>query len=225
VPLGRLLNFCIEEQLMMIYKLSGRIVSAQPRLKLVELSYPEPPHAEQYAKYFKAPIRFRAPETRITISTHPLDHPLPGNDKEFHEICRRQCALMMHRIHAGDSMASRIKCTFTRLRQAHLSMEAVAAELTMSTRSLRRHLKEEGVTYQQLVDQYRIERAQEYLRDASISTKQVSYLLGFTHPSAFSRAFKRWTGRSIESFRGLQGKLARDGRESIPVHRQATSYQ
>ena len=71
----------------------------------------------------------------------------------------------------------------------------------MSARTLRRHLQEEGASYQKLVGEFRADLAQEYLRSSSISTKEVAFLLGYNDTNAFRRAFKEWTGTTVQEYR------------------------
>jgi len=66
----------------------------------------------------------------------------------------------------------------------------------MSTRTLQRRLSEEGFTYKQLLESVRHTLAEQYIRDERLSLNEISYLLGFSEQSSFSRAFKRWTGKS-----------------------------
>lgn len=77
-----------------------------------------------------------------------------------------------------------------------VSVERVARELGCSRQTLYRRLKEEGVTFEQVLDALRRRLALRYLRQDGLSVKQVAYRLGFSDPAAFSRAFKRWTGHS-----------------------------
>ena len=71
----------------------------------------------------------------------------------------------------------------------------------MSAPTLRRRLKREGTTFQQLKDQCRREAAQEYLARADLSINAVASQLGFTDPSAFHRSFKKWTGQTPGEYR------------------------
>lgn len=75
-----------------------------------------------------------------------------------------------------------------------LSIDDVAANFNLSSRSLQRKLKEEGSSFKEIVDRIRKELALEYLRDGSNQIKDVAYSLGYNGSSAFVRAFKRWTG-------------------------------
>ena len=80
------------------------------------------------------------------------------------------------------------------------ALEAVAANLNVSERSLQRKLQEEGVTYQQLADSTRKSLAIHYLNSGQYPVKEVSYILGYNELSAFNRAFRRWTGTTPVSY-------------------------
>jgi AraC-like DNA-binding protein len=75
-------------------------------------------------------------------------------------------------------------------------VDRVASDLGLSRQTLYRRLKEEGVTFEELLDKLRHRLALRYLQRERISVKATSYRLGFSDPAAFSRAFKRWTGNS-----------------------------
>jgi AraC-like DNA-binding protein len=76
------------------------------------------------------------------------------------------------------------------------SLEEIAANFATSPRSLQRKLQEEGVTYQELADGIRKTLALHYLQTGNYPVKEISYMLGYNEASAFTRAFKRWTGKS-----------------------------
>ena len=75
-------------------------------------------------------------------------------------------------------------------------MDAVAGRMGLSRQTLFRKLKAEGVTFEQVLDEMRHQMALYYLNGKKVSVNQTAYLLGFSEPAAFSRAFKRWTGSS-----------------------------
>jgi AraC-like DNA-binding protein len=75
------------------------------------------------------------------------------------------------------------------------TMEAVAGQLGLSRASLFRKLKEEGVTFEQVLDDLRHKLALRYLNGDGLSVKEAAYRLGFSEAASFSRAFKRWTGK------------------------------
>ena len=85
------------------------------------------------------------------------------------------------------------------------SMEAMAEKLNVSVRSLQRKLREQGSSYKQLVDDVRKDLAMQYIEQRHMPIGEISYLLGFSHVSNFSRAFKRWSGRSPGDWREQLG--------------------
>ena len=84
----------------------------------------------------------------------------------------------------------------TLLETGHATIDRVAGDMGLSRQTLYRRLKEEGVTFEELLDKLRHRLALRYLREENMSVKAASYRLGFSEPAAFSRAFKRWTGNS-----------------------------
>ena len=93
----------------------------------------------------------------------------------------------------------------TRLRRhrerQRVSIDDIARRLATSPRSLQRRLRDEGVTFADLVRRTREDLARRYLKDPGLTVTEVAYLLGFSEASAFSRAFRAWTGRTPGEFR------------------------
>ena len=81
------------------------------------------------------------------------------------------------------------------------SQQQIADALHVSNRTLQRKLKEEGTSFMDLLQDTRLQLAQKYLRTPNRSVVETAYLLGFSEPSTFSRAFKRWTGIAPADFR------------------------
>ena len=106
------------------------------------------------------------------------------------------------RLPAADGVALEVRRALaSRIAKGDVQIEGVARALATSTRSLQRRLSAAGVTYQELLDQTRREAANTYLRVAALSIGEVAYLLGYSEPAAFHRAFKRWTGMGPQEFR------------------------
>jgi AraC-like DNA-binding protein len=82
------------------------------------------------------------------------------------------------------------------LEAGEASIDRVAGDMGLSRQTLYRRLKEEGATFEALLDKLRHRLALRYLREERMSVKAASYRLGFSDPASFSRAFKRWTGNS-----------------------------
>jgi AraC-like DNA-binding protein len=94
-------------------------------------------------------------------------------------------AMIMPILHAGD-----------------VGVETIAAKLGTSRQTLYRNLKAEGATFEQVLDELRHRMALHYLAGKKVSVNETAYLVGFSDPASFSRAFKRWTGKSPREARG-----------------------
>ena len=82
------------------------------------------------------------------------------------------------------------------------SIDEVAAALFMTKRTLQRRLADEGVLYNEYADEIRRKLAVQYVKNTKMPLTEVAFLLGYSHVSAFSRAFRRWMGQSPNDFRG-----------------------
>jgi AraC-like DNA-binding protein len=81
------------------------------------------------------------------------------------------------------------------------SVEAVARRLAMSPRTLQRRLSEEGTSFDSLREEMRKQTAETFLADRTLAVSEVAFLLGFSEPGAFHRAFKRWHNTTPDAFR------------------------
>lgn len=100
------------------------------------------------------------------------------------------------------SMTERVRGVLLETLPAGMSsIEVVAQRLALSKRTLQRYLSEENVSFQEVLNQVRSELAQHYLSHSSISTGEISWLLGFQESNSFIRAFRNWTGKTPNAFR------------------------
>jgi AraC-like DNA-binding protein len=81
------------------------------------------------------------------------------------------------------------------------TLESIAKRLAMSTRTVQRRLREQGVLFNEVLDEMRFQAARFYLADRGIAGAEIAYLLGFADQSSFNRAFKRWTGQTPSDYR------------------------
>jgi len=81
-----------------------------------------------------------------------------------------------------------------------VSLDDIASNFNLSTRTLQRKLREEGISFQQVADEVRKSLAINYLKAGEYPVKQVSYMLGYNELSAFTRTFKRWTGTTPSTY-------------------------
>jgi AraC-like DNA-binding protein len=141
----------------------------------------------------------------IELPLSLVDRALPQADPALYRVIERHAeALLAARPAPQDTTSERVQRVLIEALNANssdVSLTAVAAELRLSERSLQRRLAGEGTSFDALLERLRLDLALRYLGDQSIAIAEVAYLLGYSEPSAFHRAFKRWTGRTPSAVR------------------------
>jgi AraC-like DNA-binding protein len=135
----------------------------------------------------------------IRLSTDALALRIPTADNRLGIMLRSHADELLKQVRpkGGDSLAGKAAAVIAqRLSSGEVSLRDVARRLHMSERTLRRRLQESGVTFGELVSRVRLDLADDWLQRTDFNVKHISYLLGYSDAAAFSRAYKRWTGRS-----------------------------
>jgi AraC-like DNA-binding protein len=171
-------------------------------VKAVEVTHARPDYAAEYERVLQAPVRFEAKRNALLIDEtwRPRDAPWPS--QYVSKVLAERADKLLEALDDDRSMCKRVEnAILPMLHTSGLSVSAVAQRLGLSRKTLHRRLKQEGVTYSGVLDRLRHRLALDYLNDRKLSVNETAYLLGFSAPSAFSRAFTRWTGASPRSHR------------------------
>lgn len=199
--LGRFEIFAHEATLACTAAIARVLLDEPIRPTRLTLCYPEPSHSQRYADVFDCPPEFDAPHTCIEFESKYLDAPLKLSNREMAEICRQQCERSLRTTKERGGLVSKVRETLLETPGRFPKMDAVAAALGLSVRSLRRHLGENGVTYQKLLDQVRTDLAVGYLKNSPLSVEQIAELVGYGEAASFRKAFRKWTGKAPGKFR------------------------
>ena len=173
----------------------ARELSTVPfRLVAVELAHPAPPDIAAYRAWFDAPVTFGAESTQLVFPRSALESTLVSSDPSLLAILERTAAELARTRPTDPRLTAQVKRVLHDvLRSADANVDVVAKRLGIPSRSLQRRLKDEGTSFQAIREELRRELADRYLREG-LAVAEISFLLGFSEPSAFFRAFKRWTG-------------------------------
>lgn len=154
-------------------------------------------HEPEYQRLFRCPLPARSKELSLEFPARLLEAPVLSANYELQQHLLQKVNLLVKNDSGGGSLHVKIFNYLVANSYLHaLSLESVAANFNFSTRTLQRKLKEEGITFFQIVEEVRQTLAMQYLRSSSYSVKDVSHILGYHEPTAFVRAFKRWTGQT-----------------------------
>lgn len=158
------------------------------------------PHAErtlECRRFFHCHIGHSPGGDTIKLSREVLALPIPTADSHLGQVLRSYAdgLLLQVRTRKGRSLERRVESVvLQRLTSGRISLREVAAEMNMSDRTLRRRLQEANVKFGAILDRIRQELAGQWLSRTDFDLKHISFLLGYSEPAAFSRAYKRWTG-------------------------------
>jgi AraC-like DNA-binding protein len=169
----------------------------------VFFEHPAPSYRAEYARIFGGTERFEHAFTGIEFDRTLLDREQLHKNAELHAILTTEAERKLNRLTRRMSHAERLReYLIATAPQERPDMTSVARGLGMSVRSLRRRLSEEGVSYAGLVEEAQASVAKRLLDDPGRSIYETAYDMGFSDPSAFHRAFKRWTGITPKQYRG-----------------------
>ena len=167
----------------------------------VEFSYRQPACVSEYYAFFRCPLSFNSERTCLIFTQSQIGRHLPGSNPKIAEISDRTIIEYLARMDKTD-IISRAKAEIIKqLPSGGVTDEMVSGALHMSERSLQRALQNKNISFKKLLTDTRQELARKYLNDSSLSLTEISFMLGFSEMSAFSRAYKHWTGKTPSQHR------------------------
>lgn len=185
----------------------------------LRLTLPETDGMDSLREMYRCLIKTAQPRAGMALDPAILQQTFSGANRVTQAQCERYCRELIRRRRQRLSLSDRVR-DFLRTRGDNLpTLGEVAESFHQSARSLRRQLTLEGSGWRQLRDEVLERQARRLLRSGQFTVEQVAEQLGYTEPSSFSHAFKRWTGLSPVQFRQahgipLNGQVNRDHRRS-----------
>lgn len=167
----------------------------------IELQRPPPARPERWEYLLSSRVVFAAPHNCITWSAADIMEPLVTGDPALARINDEHTQAFLDNFLARSTTREVVDKIVEKLPDGPPGQQQVASALCMSSRTLQRKLQEEGTSFKELLQDTRMQLAGKYLRSPGRSVVETAYLLGFSEPSTFSRAFKRWSGQSPADYR------------------------
>jgi AraC-like DNA-binding protein len=194
-PLGDLRDFVVSWLLTSAALMAAQLVD-RPVTGHAEVSFDQRPHHESLVRYMPGPVQFGRPRDRLVFATSFLRLPVIGADRTAHHQTLAQCERELVTHGNAGQLAARVIALLPRAGGGFRSLEELAAELTVSPRTLRRQLESAGTSYGAVLDRLRRSRALELIDDPARSIESIAIELGYSDAANFTRAFRRWTGAS-----------------------------
>jgi AraC-like DNA-binding protein len=180
-------------------------------LQCIDFACPSPDQRADYLQFFGVPVHFDQPQTRLVFDAAWLDLPTIRSERALKIFLRGTPGNLLVRYRHDAGWVTKIRTHLKALPAASWpDFDTLARQLHITPATLRRRLRSEGQSFASLKDEMRSALAQSLLRESALSVAEIASELGFTEPSAFHRAFRKWTGTSPGAFR-------RDSREAGPT--------
>lgn len=190
--------------LSMWHRFFGWLCGRPIDLRRVDFTGDSPERLEKYEELFGCPLYFNQTNDLLYFDSECLAWPIVHTEHSLREFLRTapyQLLLMDNR-GDGNNLSAQVKAMIGHdFSEGFPGFETIASALNMSAPTLRRRLKREGTTFQQLKDEARCEAAILCLDRPELSINEVALQMGFTDPSAFHRSFKKWTQQTPGQFR------------------------
>lgn len=210
-------EFYVERDMAMLVRLQLELNPIELRPIHIQFTHSIPEQDQQaYHDFFGVKVEFNAPDNRLYIQPHALYSPLNTHDEKILNDgienlqrlkiqAKSQVSVLLS--HDVDSLTHQIfQCLYSDA-QLEANFETIAAQLNLHPRTLRRKLKLEHTTYAQILQKFQCHRAEGLLKQSDLDLNDIADQLGYSELSAFSRAFKQWTGMSPHQYRKSEQSL------------------
>lgn len=194
-------EFCVVSLFRSIHGYACWLIDSRIPLSRASFPFAAPKHAACYPLMFRGPVVFEEAHASIRFDRQYLGLPVRRTDQDLHQMLLHPLPLIVLQYRRDRLLSHQIqKLLRTRVMEC-VTADAVAMELNTSTRSLYRHLADEGTSLQELKDQVRRDQAIQQLTQTAKALKQIALASGFRNEASFSRAFRQWTGQSPGEYR------------------------
>jgi AraC-like DNA-binding protein len=171
-------------------------------VKTVHVTHAPPDYFEEYERVLGVPVVFSSHRNALLTDDAWLTLRAPRPSRYVFGVLCERADNLVEALDKDDTLRGKVeRSLLPLLHTGDVGLARIAQELNMSARTLSRHLSSEGVTFEGVLNALRRRLALQYLAGGKISLHETAYLLGYSEQSAFSRAFKRWTGQSPVGWR------------------------
>ena len=175
-------------------------------IRPVRVTSPEPPRdAHAYREYLGVRV-LKGPGYTVAFSAKDANRAFMTANDRMWAFFEPELSRWLSELETGRTLASRVRAVLLELLPAgEGTIEGVAHALAMSVRTLQRRLRDEGTTFQSLLDSTRESLARHYLAQSGLAVGEISFLLGYSDPRSFYRAVQAWTGQTPLVVRAAAG--------------------
>ena len=170
--------------------------------KAVHVTHKAPAYRAEYERIYGVPVTFEAEWNAVLMDEKWMTHKIAVQPRYVFGILSEHADALLKSLENSKTVRGRVESLLMPiLHKGEANMDAIAEKIGLSRQTLFRQLKAEDTTFEKVLDELRHRLALQYLRGRKASVNETAYLVGFSEPAAFSRAFKRWTGTNPREMR------------------------
>jgi len=169
--------------------------------KAIKFDFEQPVSGMDYERLYECPVSFSQPYNEILFDITYLNRDLPQANPLTRQILEEQCETQKVEIVGPEGYVHKIQQAIKEYDEAIPSLNEIAAKFHTTSRTIRRKLSAEGVSFQELVNNELRKEAIHYLENTEYSVEKIAQLLGYSESASFIHAFKRWTGKAPRAYR------------------------
>jgi AraC-like DNA-binding protein len=172
--------------------------------KAVHVTHKAPAYRAEYERIYGVPVTFEAEWNAVLMDEKWMTHKIAVQPRYVFGILSEHADALLKSLENSKTVRGRVESLLMPiLHKGEANMDAIAGKMGLSRQTLFRQLKAEDTTFEKVLDELRHRLALQYLRGRKASVNETAYLVGFSEPAAFSRAFKRWTGTNPREMRKI----------------------
>lgn len=175
------------------------------KIQLESVSFKHSPKTSlsRYEEIFGCPVEFNANQNKIVVAADVLSYRTYSPDPDLKSALVQTVHNLLSQTLKTDNISTQVAELISKsiTRKAPLTLEDVAKKFHISSATLKRKIKEDGLTFSEINKQVKMDMAKEMIRSNILSPSQIAYTLNYSDTTAFHRAFKKWTGVTPENYR------------------------
>lgn len=166
------------------------------------VTHAAPGYRARYEEIWQVPVTFNSHWNAIRSDPSWEQVQIQPDNRYVFGVLTERADALLKELEGSKTLRGRVEALIMPiLHTGDVSVDTIASKLATSRQTLYRNLKDEGVTFEQVLDTLRHRMALDYIAAKKVSVNETTYLVGFSDPASFSRAFKRWTGKSPRDYR------------------------
>lgn len=196
--------FTVEYHLSQIYSLLKQLICNSLVVKNIKVKYAENEYSYLIKNYFNCEVIFNSPENSLTIDI--------TRDKLYQKIApypyrdiRKKIDILLNKTNDKNKyngeLKSKILSILDSQQDSNIDEFTISNYLNMHPRTLRRKLHAEGISFREIINEYKMNRAIFLISSTNYNYKQIAFMIGFKNNASFSKAFKKWTGKTPQEFK------------------------